>query len=288
MRKIKLAPKRAAWVGQFKPPRLKGATLRPSESAAIRYAKQLRVLIDRMIAQTERDIAKLFESPTAVASHVATDASISSQSRILLNGLTSKFSVMFAQASKGLSEQMVSAVEMNSATGLRNSLKEISGSVTLKTDMLKGGPVGEIAKASVAENVSLIKSIPEQYMQRVTNAVMRSITTGEGLKTLQPALKNIKGMTARRATLIAEDQTRKVYNSIAKGRMQAVGVGKFEWIHTGGSQKPRQEHIDMDGEIYSFDDLPVIDSRTGERGIPGQLPNCRCTMRPVLDFGEDG
>lgn len=288
MRKLRLSPKRAAWVGQFKPPRLKGATLRPSESAAVRYAKRLRVLIDRMVRETEREVVKLFESPTAVASHVATDASISSQSRILMNGLISRFSVMFAQASKGLSEEMVSAVETNSATGLRNSLKEISGSVTLKTDMLKGGPVADIAKASVAENVALIKSIPEQYLNQVTGSVMRSITTGNGLQDLQPALKKYKGITERRATLIAEDQTRKVYNSIAKGRMQAVGIGKFEWIHTGGSQKPRQEHIDMDGEIYSFDDLPVIDSRTGERGIPGQLPNCRCTMRPILDFGEDG
>lgn len=287
-RKLKLTPKRAAWVGQFKPPRLKGSTLRQSPSAAMRYAARLRVLVDRMIRETEREILKLFESPVAVESHVTTDASIASQSRILMNGLMTRFEVLFSQQAKPLSERMVSEVETNSATGLKTSLTEMSGQVKLKTDMLKSGPVAEIAKASVAENVALIKSIPAEYLGKVNGAVMRSITTGNGLQDLQPFLKKQKGMTERRATLIAEDQTRKVYNSINAGRMKAVGVGKFEWIHTGGSQKPRQDHIDMSGEIYSFDDLPVIDQKTGERGIPGQVPNCRCTMRPVVDFGEDG
>jgi uncharacterized protein with gpF-like domain len=36
--------------------------------------------------------------------------------------------------------------------------------------------------------------------------------------------------------------------------------------------------------VYSFDDLPVVDERTGETGIPGQAVNCRCTMSPVFDF----
>jgi uncharacterized protein with gpF-like domain len=30
--------------------------------------------------------------------------------------------------------------------------------------------------------------------------------------------------------------------------------------------------------------LPVIDPRTGERGIPGQAINCRCVMRPLVEF----
>jgi len=40
-------------------------------------------------------------------------------------------------------------------------------------------------------------------------------------------------------------------------------------------------------EIFSFDDLPVIDRRSGERGIPGQAINCRCRMAPVIEFDND-
>jgi uncharacterized protein with gpF-like domain len=43
----------------------------------------------------------------------------------------------------------------------------------------------------------------------------------------------------------------------------------------------------MDGKIFSFDDLPIIDRKTGERGIPGQAINCRCTMTPVYEFDSE-
>lgn len=274
------APKQAPKV-------MKGAVLRPSAGAEARYNAELQRLIAKMTRETERQVTALFKSPVAVESHVTTDASIASQSRILMNALQSQFVLMFRNAARGLSEQMVNEVQTNSATGLQRSLKEISANVTLKSDILKRGPVGDITKAAINENVGLIKSIPEQYLGKVRRAVMTSITTGNGLQDLQPFMEKQKGITQRHARNMALDQTRKTYNAINKGRMQNAGVGKFEWIHTGGSQKPRQDHIEMSGNVYSFDDLPVIDERTGERGIPGQAPNCRCTMRPVLDFGVD-
>jgi len=101
-----------------------------------------------------------------------------------------------------------------------------------------------------------------------------------------PALEQYEGQTHRRAKNIALDQTRKVYNSVNKGRMEALGIGKFMWHHSGGGAHPREDHIDMDGEIYSFEELPIIDPRSGERGIPGQAPNCRCTMSPVFSFED--
>lgn len=286
-RKLKLSPKKQAWADQFKPQRLRGGVLRQAPSSAIRYHDKLSALIAQMCAATEREVTKLFTSPVAVESHVTTDASIASQSRILMNALNSQFITIFAQASKPLAENMVNDVQKSSAGTLKKSLEELAGKISVNTKVLTTGPVADIAKASVIENVSLIKSIPQQYLKKVEGAVMRSITTGNGLQDLTPFMKKQKGMTERRAKNIALDQTRKAYNSINKGRMQAAGVGKFEWIHTGGGQKPRQDHIEMSGNVYSFDDLPVIDQRTGERGIPGQAPNCRCTMRPIVDFGED-
>jgi uncharacterized protein with gpF-like domain len=43
----------------------------------------------------------------------------------------------------------------------------------------------------------------------------------------------------------------------------------------------------MDGNVYSFDDPPIIDKNTGERGIPGQAINCRCFMVPVIEFEDE-
>lgn len=287
-RKLRLSNKKAKWAGQFKPPILKGGKLPQPVAIEARYNAQLQKLVDEMTKIAKREIVKLFESPVAVESHVITeDASIASQSRILMSALAKQFEALFWDAAKFLSEGMVKQTAKASEVALGKSLKELSGGLKIKTDTLKSGPVAEIAKASVAENVSLIRSIPEQYLKNVEGAVMRSITTGNGLQDLIPALEQQEGVTKCRAKNIALDQTRKAYAGINKGRMQGAGIKKYAWIHSGGGQKPRQHHIDMDGNIYSFDDPPVIDPKTGERGIPGQLPNCRCQMRPVLDFGDD-
>ena len=286
-RKVRLSPRKAQWADRVKPPTLKGPSLGSPTAIEARYQAELRKLTRRMMDEVEREVRALFAGPVAVESHVTTDASIASQSRILVNALQSKFAVIFRDASRPLAERMVGQAAKASAARLGQSLKELSGGVSIRTDILKSGPVAEIVKASIADNVGLIKSIPAQYLDDVRGAVMRSITSGNGLADLVPYLERERGVTERRARNIALDQTRKAYQSINAERMKAAGIKKFEWIHSGGGQKPRPLHVRMSGNVYSYDDLPVIDERTGERGIPGQAPNCRCTARPVLEFDED-
>ena len=60
-------------------------------------------------------------------------------------------------------------------------------------------------------------------------------------------------------------------------------------MHTGGSVHPREYHLrnapsGLNGGIFDLDNPPVIDLRTGERGFPGQLPYCRCTMCAVVEW----
>jgi SPP1 gp7 family putative phage head morphogenesis protein len=203
-----------------------------------------------------------------------------------MNALQSKFSKMFADLARPLAESMVFQSAKASSVAVSSSLKELSGGLTIKADTLKSGPVSDILKASVAENVGLIKSIPANYLDNVRGAVMRSITSGNGLQDLVPFLERQEGVTKRRAENIALDQTRKAYQSINDERMKAAGVQEYEWVHSGGGQKPRPHHVEMSGNIYRYDDPPVIDPNTGERGTPGQVPNCRCTSRPVLRFGD--
>ena len=237
--------------------------------------------------EVEREVRALFESRVAVESHVTTDASIASQSRILVNALQSKFAILFRDAARPLAERMVGQAAKASAARLGRSLKDLSGGVSIRTDILKSGPVAEIVKASVAENVGLIKSIPAQYLDDVRGAVMRSITSGNGLADLVPYLERERGVTERRARNIALDQTRKVYGALNVQRAKAAGIKKGEWIHSGGGQKPRPLHVKLSGTIFSLDDPPVIDERTGQKGFPGELISCRCTFRPVLEFDED-
>lgn len=165
---------------------------------------------------------------------------------------------------------------------------------------LAGGTMGaatpelrEVIKASVIENVSLIKTIPAKYLDRVAGAATRAMLAGGEVKKLAETLKHYGEMSLNHATRIALDQTFKTFTAINIRKFQNAGIKKFEWLHTGGSVHPREYHLakypaGLNGGVFDLADPPVIDQRTGERGYPGQLPYCRCTMAAVVDLDMFG
>lgn len=236
-----------------------------------------------MTRATQREVERFFRQQWAA--DTAMDASFTAGVSRLLRDLSKRFTGLFTERAGGLADALAKGVSDATARQLGESLKDVSGGVTLKTDVVSGR-VGEVVKAGVKENVSLIKSIPVDYFQKIEGDVMRSITTGLGMADLIPAIEAHGHSTRKRAELIARDQTSKATTAINRTRMQGLGIKQFEWLHSGGGKEPRKLHQELDGQIFDLDKPPVIDARTGERGLPGQLINCRCRMVPVVTFGE--
>lgn len=277
---VLLTKKKAAWVEQFKPAApIKGGTLNYNAAAAEKYSKALVAITKQMTAQTERALIRVMSGEPATE-YFGQDASISSSARITAAAIRKKFEKMFAQRARSIAAKMIKDMESVSKSSLHSSLKELSGGMSLNTGLING-PIREIMKASVTENVSLIKSISRQYLDGVEQAVMRSITSGNGMADLVPYLKKHEGITIRRAQFIARDQTKKVYNAINQERQTALGITQFMWVHSGGGQHPRREHQNFDGQVYSYDD-PPYDSVAGKKVLPGELLGCNCKARPVI------
>lgn len=258
--------------------------------AEARYLAVLERAISTMTAEAEREVRRAWEAHAPAVS-TGMDASLASQARILTNAMARRFQAFFDRLAPGLARRMVAQVSTASQSGLHSSLKEASGGLSLKTSVIDGR-VAEITKASVAENVGLIKSIPQKYFTDLQGAVMRSIQKGDGVKTVLEAVTKTGEVTAKRAKLIATDQTRKLTTSVNAARMTNLGVRKFEWLHSGGGVEPRELHkrdfpAGLNGGIFDLANPPVIDEKTGETGLPGQLINCRCRMIPVIDFGSE-
>jgi SPP1 gp7 family putative phage head morphogenesis protein len=271
------------------PPMFKGHPLRLNAGVESRYVVALQALCAQMTAQVKREVLRLFASQAAT-NHFGMDAApaggnIASQARILVRSLENRFNALFADRAPLLADQMASGAQAVSQTALHSSLAKMTGGLSLKTSLLTP-KLRTVYRAAVQENVSLIKTIAAEYLKNVERSVMRSITTGNGLETLVPDLERYEGYTHRKAKNVALDQTRKTYNAINRERMTGIGVKRFQWIHSGGGAEPRPLHVAYNGEVFSFDDPPVIDERTGERGIPGQAINCKCTMAPVFDFSD--
>lgn len=279
---MKLTKKRQAHIKQFKPSHIVGTPLANPAAVEERYAKALKKLVWKMTVEVEKEIEKLYKTPEAKA-YFTQDASVASQARILMNALQSKFDDMFGRAAQIIASRMVGEADKASKSALAQSLKAMSGGMTIKTN-IQSADLRETVKASISQNVALIKSIPSEYLQKVSGAVFRSVTSGQGMADLKPQIQKYGEMTDRRAKNIALDQTRKAYNSINADRMRKAGIKKFKWFHSGGGLHPRADHIALSGQIFSFDNLPVIDQKTGERGLPGQAIGCRCFQVPVIEF----
>ena len=149
--------------------------------------------------------------------------------------------------------------------------------------------VAPVVRAAITENANLIKSIPPQYLDRIAGAVTRSMPSGGSTRALVEEIRRYGQMTLRRARNIAADQVHKAFESINIAEFKRLGIRKFRWLHTGGSTHPREYHLryapsGLNNGIFSMDDPPVIDERTGEKGFPGQLPFCRCTMCAVVEW----
>ena len=295
-RKIRLSDKRQSWLGKRNTV-LHSKPLFYNASLQQKYYSSLYKLFKNLMEETQLNVEKLFnrregkqffktQQKLAQDAADSKDRGFSVLAKELLDKLTKKFNRLFDNAALPLAEAMWKHSTTASAAALSNSLKKLTGGVTLQTSIVSKG-LKTIAEAAIAENVALIKTIPRQYLAKIEGAVMRSITTSNGLQYLIPKIAKYSKQTKRQIQNTAYDQTRKAYNSINKQRMMSAGVNKFIWRHSGGGQKPRQDHIKMDGKVYSFDKLPVIDRSTGERGIPGQAINCGCTMEPCIEF-ENG
>lgn len=282
-RKPKLTRKRKEYVEQRASGILVGSPLTYSAGQMERYER----LIGKMTAAMYRDYARELKAVFRANDVITIDASISAQARIVLRKLQQKWGRIFRRESPKIVDQIIGGVDKAAGDTLKQSLKQLSGGVTLKTDEMPAA-LKQAVSAAIAENVTLIKSIETQYHTQIEGAVMRSLQPGgRGLADVTEALQKYEGITDRRRNIIAKDQTRKIQASISIERAKSAGIKKFKWLHSRGGSEPRADHVAMSGNVYSYDDPPVIDRRTGERGFPGQAINCRCQIVPVIEWGDD-
>lgn len=281
---VELTRRKTKWVKSHKPDVIRGTPLSHPASLEAKYVARLTQLVLSMSEQVESQVRRFFREPHA-KEYFALDASISSQARIFTNAMMNKFNAQFAALAKPIATAHVNALGRASSSSLHGSLKQLTGGFSLKTTSL-AGDIEDVVTASITQNVNLIKTISQQYLNGVQGAVMRSITTGRGLADLIPYLEKQKGISARRARFIARDQTVKAYNAINRSRLDSVGLKKAEWLHTSGSRHPRKSHIAMNGKIFNISE-GLYDSEVGRNVNPSELYGCNCRYIPVIDFGDD-
>lgn len=159
--------------------------------------------------------------------------------------------------------------------------KQIQGAIGIELPGLLDRRLAARVAAATARNVSLIKSIPQNYLDQVEKVTVAGFTAGQRHEEIASAIEERFGVAESSARLVARDQTLTFYGEVNAARQQALGVERYVW-RSVGDERVRNSHDEFDGNTYSWDDPPG-DGSPQEGTHPATGVNCRCQADPVLD-----
>lgn len=188
----------------------------------------------------------------------------------------------WSKMSDWLARRFVSSIDRQTATSLAAAFKDAG--FTVKMNPTRA--TNMVSQALIAENVDLIKSIPQRYLSEVRGIITRGISSGNDFGYVAEELGKRYDITERRAKLIARDQIDKATQAIARVHDQELGITEGIWEHWPGKHTSRASHKAMDGKRFKLSE-GLYDSTVGRNVMPGELPCCRCKYRKIVpELGE--
>lgn len=149
---------------------------------------------------------------------------------------------------------------------------------------------GNVDKKTLAKwrktNTDLIKTLGDTQKDQLGDILDEATDKGWHVKELREKIQERFDVTKSHADLIARDQTLKLNGQLTKARQTAVGIEKFIWS-TSSDERVREEHAALDGQVFSWDDLPTVDDE--DDVMPGAQYQCRCVAVAIVPWlDEDG
>lgn len=129
----------------------------------------------------------------------------------------------------------------------------------------------------------------KELRDRIAQAAVKGVRYEQLVEEIQKSY----GVTKRKATFLARQETSLLMAKFKQVRYEAAGVTKYKWTcvkmphdkapaeHVPGNV--RYYHGILDGEIHEWNNPPIVDGK-GNRKNPGQDYNCRCYPIPVVEF----
>jgi SPP1 gp7 family putative phage head morphogenesis protein len=161
---------------------------------------------------------------------------------------------------------------------LKASIKS-SMSIDISPVLSQTGSILDAMTAATKANIDLITSIPEQYFEKLGDAVGKNMEAGMRFEDLAKEVERIGDVTESRAKLIARDQTSKMNGAFNEARQTSLGIDRYVW-QTSGDERVREEHAANDGQIFNWNNPPAT-------GHPGEDIQCRCVAVPYLDLDNE-
>ncbi len=135
-------------------------------------------------------------------------------------------------------------------------------------------PDGALIKSFVAENVSLIKTVPDRYLDQVKTLVQESVEIGRRADVFAAMMEDRKISAGWNAERIARDQVSKLNAQVTEARHADLGIDAYFW-RGSMDERERDAHVALEGQRFTYADPPEV-------GNPGEDIMCRCRAEPDL------
>ena len=248
------------------------APVRPNVGLRMTYQKRMDALIRRMQASVHRAVmAQYQQRPPEIATDESPAAAMKATMARLGTEWERRFAEFASREGPWFGRASKDAADRSFAAGLK------AAGFTVAFQMTPA--VNDIMRATIAEQVNLIKSIPSEYLTQVQGDVMRAVQVGRDAGGLSKALQEQYGVTRRRAAIIARDQNNKATASVTRARQAELGITQAIWLHSLGGKKPRPEHLAFNGKKYDIAKGAFLE---GVWTWPGYEINCRCVSKPII------
>lgn len=257
-----------------------GRAVRPSAAVGDAYRRRILALVEEMQCSVSYWVSAAYrreDDRIASLAGLAADAPPSAVLQDVIRRLRRRWLRRFDEGALDFAKFFATAAHRRSDEELRKILKHAGFSVEFKISQ----EVRSALRAIVDENVSLIKSIPQQYLTQVEGQVMRSVLAGRDLATLSDEIEHQYGVTRRRAEFIARDQNDKATGAIQRLQYLDLGIERAIWRHSHAGKYPRPTHVANDGREYDVREGwwdPAVQAYIR----PGQLVSCHCFSQPIL------
>ena len=133
-----------------------------------------------------------------------------------------------------------------------------------------------------------VKNWKAKEIVKMRRTVLHMTQNGARTETIKKYFMTRWGIAERKAEFLARNESGIASSVLKATHYQDMGCTHFKWLRSTSKEK-RELHLEYAKEtgnqygiggtnIFAFDNPPIIDERTGQRGLPQETYNCSCNL----------
>lgn len=143
---------------------------------------------------------------------------------------------------------------------------------------IANAPTGVAMRASLAEQVQYITSIPREAAERLHRLTIEGISKGTRATEIASEIMRSGEVAKSSAMRLARTGVSSTATLLTKARAEHIGSEGYIW-RTSRDADVRKSHREMEGKFVRWDTPPTLDGFTAH---VGQFANCRCFPEPQI------